>query len=300
MAYESGTVASYYATLFPARNDVYSRWTADGWRPVRAPLTADVVLAGLSGRGPSISGYMIAPGSISHSVAIDFDAQEGREQAALQCRFMWDAGLPAYIETSRRGAHLWCILDDLLPAKTIRNGLRALLRAAGLPPEDPKIELRPGSDTVDDDGLGHCIRLPFMPHPKTGERGLMTDADGVRLGPSLAQVILDIEWAPAGTLVEWAATWRPKVRMLPAYRNPHSFPPDDSRASEILRDLWGVANARPGKAVRCPAHDDHEPSLNIFPDDRRVMCMTPACELNNDGHGRGTYELRTLAAQRRG
>ena len=63
----------------------------------------------------------------------------------------------------------------------------------------------------------------------------------------------------------------------------------------MLRDLWGVENARPGKAVRCPAHDDRNPSLSILRDDKRVICKTPGCILNNDDHGRGTYELTRLA-----
>jgi hypothetical protein len=313
VAYASGTVATYYAALFPARVDAYSAWTEDGWRPVREELTPGVVLDALTGKSPPVSGYMIAPGSVGHSMALDFDGEEGLPQAVTAAHYMTDAGLPTYLETSRRGAHLWCVLDDVLPAKTIRRGLRALLRGAGLDPLDPKIELRPGSDHVEAEwdpehpgkvigtGLGHALRLPSMPHPKTGDRGILSDADGVRLGATLADALLAIEWAPASLLVEWAHTWRPKVRHVPPiYRQAHDFPPDDSLASDILRDLWGVENARPGRAVRCPAHDDKNPSLNVFPDDRRVMCMTPTCVLHNDGHGRGTWELRRLAAKRNG
>ena len=97
--------------VFAARNDVYSHWTADGWRPVREPLTGETVIAGLQGTGPSISGYMIAPGSVSHVAALDFDTDNGLEQAFALASFMGSHGLPAYVETSRRGAHLWCLLD---------------------------------------------------------------------------------------------------------------------------------------------------------------------------------------------
>jgi len=293
--YDPAHVVDYYTWVFPARRDVYSAWTRQGWRPVREELTGEVVSAGLTGKGPSVSGYMISPESTAHTLAIDFDTANGKEQARRLAAHMWDAGLPAYLEDSRRGAHLWSVLDGVLPAKTIRNGAMALLRGAGIE-HDPKIELRPGSDHIEPDGLGHCIRLPLMPHPKTGQRGWMTDPEGTSIGSTLAQVLLTMEWASSGTLREWAATWRPKVSSIPPrYRIPRDFPPDESKASDILRDLWGVENAAPGRSVRCPAHDDEMPSLSILRDDRRAICKAGHCILNNSDRGRGTYELRQLA-----
>lgn len=306
MSYDPQHVATYYAHLFPARNDVYSRWTDEGWRPVREPLTGEIVLAGLTGKGPSISGYMIAPGSVSHVLAIDFDTDEGLEQAFTLARYM---NFPSYVETSRRGAHLWCILDRVMPAITIRAAARALLQGAGLPSDDSHIEIRPGSDHVDAEwhqhvsgavvgtGLGHALRLPLMPHPKTGKRGRVMFPSGTQAGSTVAEFILAIDWADSELIRTWSERWkRPPVTHLPAdKRNPRDYPEDTSSASEILASLWGVTNARPGRSVRCPAHDDRVASLNILPDDRRALCMAGGCLLNNDDHGRGTYELTKLA-----
>jgi hypothetical protein len=307
--YEAIHVASYYAALFPARNDVYSAWVEEvkGWRPVREPLTGEIVLAGLTGTGPSISGYMIAPDSESHVFAYDFDTDIGYGQAVTLARYMALVHLPAYVETSRRGAHLWCVMDEVLPAVTIRRAMRALLVGAGLPDNDVHIELRPGSDHVDakwhphvagavvGDGLGHALRLPMMPHPKTGQKGRMLDCDERSIGRTTAEAILAIEWAKGSEIRSWSERWKPKVRLTPKYKIPKDFPEDTSTASEILASLWGVHNARAGRSVRCPAHDDKVASLNILPDDKRALCMAGGCLLNNDDHGRGTYELRTLA-----
>lgn len=303
--YDPVEVADYYRHLFAARRDAYSAWTEQGWRPVREELTPSVILAGLTGKGPSISGYLIAPGSTSHILAYDFDTDDGLEQARRLALFAWDYGLPSYVEDSRRGAHLWMVLDGVLPAKTIRHAAKAMLRASGIGTNDPKIEIRPGTDTVaaewGDDGiavgtgLGHALRLPLMPHPRTGHRGTMQDPEGAAIGRTAAQMILTMEWAPTGTVVEWAHLWRPKVRSIPEAYRERAFPPDESKASEILRDLWGVADAAPGKSVRCPAHDDQMPSLSILRDDRRAICKAGHCLLNNDDRGRGTYELRQFA-----
>jgi hypothetical protein len=138
--------------------------------------------------------------------------------------------------------------------------------------------------------------MPFMPHPKTGERGTMVGPDGP-VSTSLAQVILDWHEASSTTLLAWSERWHPPVTRIPRrYQQPmEPFPEDTSTASQILASFWGVPNAAPGKSIRCPAHTDKLPSLSILRDDRRVICKAPACVLHNDGHGRGTYELRKLA-----
>jgi len=297
-SYDPHQVALYYVHLFPARNDVYSRWTPEGWRPVREPLTAEVAIAGLRGTGPSISGYMIAHPGQSHTFAVDFDREDGVELAFRMSKLIRQE-MPTYVETSRRGAHLWGCLDNVAPARLIRAALRGMLQALDLDAHDPKIELRPGTDSVDQDGLGHALRLPLMPHPKTGKRGEFYDGStSMPMGPKLADILLNIREIPAASLTKWAEAYKPpQVAFLPsAYARPHEpFPEDDSHASDILRELWGVPNALPGRSIKCPAHEDSMPSLSILRDDKRVICKAPHCTLNNNDHGRGTHELRTLA-----
>lgn len=293
-------VVGYYIDLFAARSDVYSHWTPEGWRPVRQPLSVSVALAGLNKTGPSISAYLISPESRSHVFAIDFDNDVGYEQAIKLGRQMLADGMPVYVETSRRGAHLWGCLDEVMTATDIRKGLRACLSRAGISPNDPKVELRPGSDTIDEDGLGHCLRMPLMPHPKTGKRGRLLSPDSEQpLGERLRDIVMAVDIVPAATLGDLALHWHPALKPsdIPSrYRRPRPRSEVDyGTASEILRDKWGVLNAAPGKAIRCPAHDDREPSLSILKDDQRVICFAPSCVLNNDGHGRGTYELTKLA-----
>lgn len=291
-------VAAVYVAMFAARDDVYSMWTPSGWRPQRADLTADVALAGLTGSGPSVSGYMIAPGSVSHVFAVDFDTDNGQEQAFALAREMDVAGVPAYVETSRRGAHLWVVLDREMPAKVIRKGIRAFMAAALLPNDDKRIELRPGSDTIGADGLGHALRMPLMPHPKTGQRGFVYDASGVSLGAKLTDVLVAWDIAPAMLIETWASRWRPPIKEIPKeYRNPRRpYPDDGDSASQLLAELWHSQPVVPGgREVRCPAHEDRNASLYVFPDDKRVLCHSSVCILNNNERGRGTYELRKLA-----
>jgi hypothetical protein len=301
VTYEPIQVATMYVATFAPRTTAYSRWTPKGWRPVRESLTPEVALAGLTKKGPAISAFMINEDDESHVLAYDFDTDNGMDQAYVLASVIWDLGGAAWVESSRRGAHVWCPLQRPMPAKMIRRAARSFLESA-LPEDasDPHIEIRPGSDTLAEGGLGHPLRLPCMPHPKTGQRGIMYTAARARLGPSLAAVLLEMtDTIPADLIEKRAGMWSPKMKGLPkTYRNtyqPSDDPYEDASASDILMRLWDVHNARPGKAVRCPAHDDRNPSLSILPDDKRAICKTPGCILNNDDHGRGTYELTTLA-----
>jgi len=301
MDYDPASVATYYVALFAPRVTAYSRWTPKGWRPVREELTPEIALAGLTKKGPPISAYMIDEASESHVLAFDFDTENGMAQAYALATTMNDIGFAAYVETSRRGAHLWSPLEHPLPAKMIRRAAHSLLES-GLPEDstDPHIEIRPGSDDIAEGGLGHPLRMPCMPHPKTGKTGQMFRATGETMGHTLSAILLNATDATPAALVEKrAGMWSPKIKGLPkTYRKsyqPSDDPFADASASDILQELWDVHNARPGKAVRCPAHDDRNPSLSILRDDQRVICKSPGCILNNDDHGRGTYELTTLA-----
>lgn len=301
MTYGPLSVATYYVALFAPRVDAYSAWTPQGWRPVRQELTPQVALNGLTKQGPSVSAYMIGPSNTTHLLAYDLDTDDGLEQAFILAETMVSLGAQAFVETSRRGAHVWSPLERLMAAPIVRRAARSFLESA-LPEhvKNPHIEIRPGSDTVQPGGLGHPLRMPCMPHPKTGKMGIMHTHDRVPLGPSIADVLLAMtDTTPASLIKKRAKMWVPLITGLPkTYRTTYqgADPYEDASASDILRTLWGVENARPGKAVRCPGHDDHKPSLSILRDDKRAICKTPGCILNNDDRGRGTYELTALAS----
>jgi hypothetical protein len=227
---------------------------------------------------------------------------------------MVDAGIHCYVEASRRGAHLWGSVDEQVPAKVLRRMMRFFIEQAGVPRvydaeagrwvDDARVELRPGADQLAEGALGHALRMPTMPHPKTGKRYQLFYPWGPSPleGASLGENLLHLLTTPKAKVVEIATDYVPLVdpRHLPRDmdrpkppRGPDEF--ENASASEILRDLWGVQNARPGIAVKCPAHDDQHPSLSITRDDRRAICHGPGCILNNDGRGRGTFELTKYA-----
>lgn len=297
-------VCEMLLATFAGRRDAFNRWFGDRYHTVHRPLTASEIVGAIHG-GYAVGAYFLPPSNQTHVAALDFDRPDGLRLAELVGWQLADAGIPTALEPSREGrAHLWLVADAVLPAIVLRRALRAWLAEAGLADAEG-IELRPGTDKLSSpDSLGHALRLPTLANPKTGQRYPLCDPlTGHPLGESLGEMLAAIEWAPAERISDAAERCPlPPVDLaqLPAdLRRPHRpSEDDDASASEILRELWGVANAQPGRSVRCPAHDDRQPSLSILRDDRRVVCHSPSCILSNDGRGRGTHELRKLAAER--
>lgn len=299
------TAAEMYAATFAGQTDAYSVIRNGHWSAVREPLTPDVVLHAFKTNIP-ISGYVLAGDSTSHIAALDIDRDDGFELGTRFLKHLHNVGGVGYIERSARGCHTWTILDRRLPAIVIRRGLVALLAESGLP-KDPKIELRPASDRLpvsDPDEkprLGHCIRLATMPHHRTGRRAPLIDVTtGAKLSGRLPVLVGEIDLCDAGVFIS-AAERAPLPDISPppmSLRYRFGPPVTDDSACDILRDLWGVQNPRPGRACKCPAHDDRNPSLSILADDQRAICKSPGCELSNDNRGRGTYELRKMGMER--
>lgn len=316
--------AEFYRHTFAARLDDHVRWSGSMWARAGRELTADAVLAGLDGSGPSLSGYFLNPDSTGHVAAIDFDTEDGFATALRARDLLLSRGAPSYPEASRRGAHLWVVVDRALPGRVLRQFMRAMLRDAGIdvlcpgrrledglcvgcgkrmssfePHDNPKIEWRPLSDEVKADGYGAPLRLPTMPNPKTGLRYPVIGLDGRPLPPRLDDLMLAVDQAPAWVVEGMAMTVRPTWRAIrPGDRMPFSQRQDEDgqTASQILRDLWGMADPKPGRANKCPAHDDHNPSLSIAHDDRRAWCKNATCVLYGDnGRGLGTHQLAAAA-----
>jgi hypothetical protein len=288
-----------YVALFVARRDDFAVSDGHGsWVRARRRLAAADVTAGLAG-GRSISTYSQDVDGRTHVLLIDFDIADGLTLAQQTALTMWEAGIPAYVEPSREGrAHLVVTLDGRISASAGRRFMRLALAAVGVNPPHPKVELFPASDHAPAPGeVGRCIRAPMMPNPKSGRSYPLLDPRTMTpLGESLDEIVAAIRQGPAVTVIALAGP-EPKVQPRTSTNTPlHIREFNDSYGvSDVLRELWGVAQAEPGRGIRCPAHDDLHPSLSIFADDHRVLCFSPDCILNNDGHGRDAYDLFLIA-----
>lgn len=299
---DKSIIAATFAATFSARQDAFAAFLGTSWVCVKEELTPEVVMAAFAG-GPSISGYTITPQNTTHVGCIDFDCDDGLALAKQLRAAMAEKGVFGYVEMSRRGAHLWIVLDAQVSAKTLRRAFMALLTGIGQKwaPENPKIELRPAADEIKPDGFGSPIRMPTMPNPKTGLRYPMLAEDDTLIPRGLDKLCLAIDLTPAWIMESLASSIRPNLKdARRGDRQQYHGPVTEGSASDILRTLWGALDARPNHTIKCVAHQDKIASLSILADDQRVICKSPSCSLNNSDKGRGTYELTQMAAAKGG
>ena len=86
-------------------------------------------------------------------------------------------GIPSYLETSRRGGHLWLFFQEPIPGVKARNfglGLREAYELA-------KMEVYPKKEELSG-GPGSLIRVPFGIHRKSGQRYSFISFDGRPMG----------------------------------------------------------------------------------------------------------------------
>jgi hypothetical protein len=114
-------------------------------------------------------------------LCLDEDAVGGDVIAQLVVlqKALAELELPALLEASRRGGHLWLLLDAPTPVVLVRRVmLHALdeLRAGGL--EIPALEVYPDAAAEAPRALGHAVRLPLGIHRLTGKRYVLFDERG--------------------------------------------------------------------------------------------------------------------------
>lgn len=284
-----------YIGHFASHDEAYVRQDVGGSKwTVHEPLTAEVVMEAFSGGRYSVSGFLARArdGLIeTHVGAIDFDTDDGLEQAEATCHLLADMGIGSLLVGSRRGAHLWAHAEGVIPAAIMRRALHNALVLQGL--DEPKIEVFPKRSGTPMGG--GALRMPLMRHPGTGLRYPARTPWGVLL-TRLADVVSQAveQTSPPEALYALAGP-DPMETPYPRWNDvygPLRRSQDDPGATSLLASL-GLP-AQPGRSVRCAFHDDRHASLSVSADDQRVWCKAPACRLYNDGRGVGSRDLARL------
>src|SRR5207244_1149067 len=179
---------------------------AGHWTAVRSALSLPRIIEGLGTPHP-VSSYMENSDGSTHVAAIDFDREDGWEVGLAVARKIAAAGGWPMLEQSRRGCHLWLVLDAVVPGWAARAALRDWVGQTGpYLARDPKIELLPKKLEQRGPGsVGSPVRVPMMSHPGTGRRYPLCDAAGTALGKSISSILLGVETTPARLVQEVAA-----------------------------------------------------------------------------------------------
>src|SRR5437867_2130538 len=141
------------------------------------PVTDDVIRWHLSGvddsRQPFVAGvYPMLQDETCFFLAVDFDKEGWREDAAAFMETCRTLGVPAALERSRsgRGGHVWLFFDEAVTAASARRlGSFVLTETMERHPDvgfDSYDRFFPNQDTLPHGGLGNLIALPLQKQPR--------------------------------------------------------------------------------------------------------------------------------------
>ena len=178
-----------YAGLFCHQREVYAVQKKDGrYVLVRRPITAGLLRRHLEG-DVTCGWYALRRDHTLRWVAVDADREDGLEALQQIWERLDSLNLAVYLETSRRGGHLWLFVEGM-PAWVMRTLMRAVVD--GIPKEflhqeRGAVEIYPRQDEVPVGGVGSLVRGPLGVHRLTGERYYFLDPAGWQpIGLSLA------------------------------------------------------------------------------------------------------------------
>ena len=163
-----------WGQLWSNRREPYALQQEDGtYRWVYTPTDAAVLAAHLGGTSTIALSSLGEDGSCRW-LCLDADQTDALPQLLELASALAEVGLPGLVEASRRGGHLWLLLDAPVSAAIARRVLLHELddlRVAGL--HVPSFKLYPDTETVG--ALGHAVRLPLGIHRLTGRRYALFD-----------------------------------------------------------------------------------------------------------------------------
>ncbi len=171
-------LAERWMALFANRARPYAVQQADGsYRWVYEEVTPQLVAAHLTGELTLAFSSTDARGC-SWWACLDVDVPGSLPQLVTLSSVLAELGLPGLVEASRRGGHLWLLLDEPTPAVVLRHVLaEAMSESSAMGIEIPAHELYP--DAIGRGAVGHAVRLPLGVHRKTGLRYPLFDEQGL-------------------------------------------------------------------------------------------------------------------------
>jgi len=261
---EVQALAAMLAGTFVQRRDLYARQLGDGrYLCVRKPLTDSLLISHLKG-SLTLGAYVLDTDSRARFAVIDADDDLQVARLADMSRSLAKEELPAYLETSRRGGHLWMFLEQSLPGKTVRVFGKCLLKSHNL----EGIEFFPKQDQLDG-GPGSLIRLPFGIHRKDGQRHGFVTERGEPLASTLAEQIRilanprTVSTSALDDFIRRCESIPQESSSSKNRTNGETLSEQIKRKMTVLDFVGQYVELSPAGRGLCPFHDDHHFSFSV-------------------------------------
>ena len=270
--------AELLGRTFIQRKDLFASQLEDGrYVAIKESLTERHLALHLEGH-ITLGAYMLAPDSTTRFMAFDADGENGLVDLADLSFELEGEGIPTYLETSRRGGHLWFFFEKPHDGEQVRAFGKGIMRRH----EAEDIELYPKQDRLYS-GPGSLVRLPFGIHKKSGQRYPFIRRDGAWIAPTVREQIRLLsahQTVPEGVFGAYVTyELKNKERRIP---KPSGviFESNDvervKKAVPLMDFLSAYIDLRPvasGAVGHCPFHDDKHPSFGVNREGNYWQCF---------------------------
>jgi hypothetical protein len=265
------------AQQFVQRWDLYTRQLDDGrYICVHEALNVGHLLSHLRGE-LTLGTYLLDAESQARFIVLDADDDKGFSDLVDLARALATENVPAYLETSRRGGHLWFFFDRPASGHQARAFGQGVLTAHQV----EGVELFPKQDRLVA-GPGSLIRMPFGVHRLTGRRYGFITLGGDHLAPTIREQI-KLFSAPQ-TVPEAAFRAYPSFlssQEETALKKPLEAPADmvsekiKNRVTvlEFISQYVDLKPTASGAVGLCPFHDDEHPSFGVNDEENYWNCF---------------------------
>ena len=267
-------LADGLAKTFIQRWDLFPRQLdAGSYVCIRKPLEQRHILAHLRG-DLTLGVYLLDNNSQAKFIVFDADNPEQMDRLFRTARNLGDEDIPAYLERSRRGGHLWLFFQEPVPGKDARSFGHSLVSAHGL----DDIELYPKQDHLKG-GPGSLMRLPFGIHRFNRKRYGFITPFGQPIAPRLRDQIPNL-FTPKSVPREAFQTY--KAVAFPADEMPEKgwLETDANSLSQTIKNATSVFEfvsryidlSSAGQGL-CPFHDDQHASFSVNIEENYWHCF---------------------------
>ncbi|GIL13925.1 MAG: hypothetical protein BroJett038_26450 [Chloroflexota bacterium] len=274
-------IIGYFANTFMPRFDRYPLQRRDGsYVAVNDLLTFDRIANHLLG-WHTLGAYALDTDSQARWLCLDADDQPTWRGLISLARALAADFVPAYLELSRRGGHLW-LFTAPTPGREIRRFGKQLLHEHGL----EQVELYPKQDELRT-GPGSLVRLPLGFHRKDNRRYHFVTLDSTTpLAPTIrdqVRLLTNPGRVPPAFMTDVLARAPERQPVFPtlAFKTrvrkgkPAGETPSEriKNAVSVLDFVGQYVDLDAGGRGYCPFHDDHRMSFGVQVDGNFWHCF---------------------------
>jgi len=221
--------------------------------------------------------YVLNKDSQTRFTAVDADSEKTWKQLIALAKSLSSEKIPAYLENSRRGGHLWFFFSRPIAGKSARYFANNILHTHQI----KDVEVFPKQDEIGN-GLGSLIRLPFGVHRRTGRRYGFYGSDYKPLAISLREQIYALQRPEFVSRRGIDAHTTHIANMIPEVA-PEQLQDSSGLISEKIKAHISVLEfvsqyvdmrtTSTGAIGHCPFHDDENPSFGINDQENYWHCF---------------------------